>query len=256
MFLNGDWRGEARTDEVNTSQLLESLDSATSGETLAHGAAQDVEVGGLAETQLVLVVGLDLGQLLDDGRVVDVKTTETGKGLGGVLVLVLLDQETGGLGQDQHTDDQDDGPGELDSHGDTVGASIHAVLGGVVDDGGQQKTDGDGQLVGTDDGTTDPLGGSLGLVHGDGSGEQTNTQTGEETTSHEEGDGGGGNLKDDTDGEDDGVEDHGEATTEDVGHGGSEESTEEGTSREQGDNHGGLRGGHIRVVVRRIDVAG
>jgi hypothetical protein len=63
-------------------------------------------------------------------------------------------------------DDEDERPGELDGDGDAVRSRVGAVLGGVVDNGSQQETNGNGELVSSDNGSTDPLGGSLGLVHG------------------------------------------------------------------------------------------
>jgi hypothetical protein len=52
----------------------------------------------------------------------------------------------------------------LNGNGDTVAASIRAVLSRIVDDGSKQQTNGDGQLIGTDDSTTDPLRSGLRLV--------------------------------------------------------------------------------------------
>ena len=150
--------GAVIEDEVDPGQLLEGLEAAAGGQALAEVAPEAIEVGGLAQTQLVLMVGLDLGQLLDEGGMADVETAQARHGSGGLLGLAPLDQISGRLGQDDHADDEDDGPGELDGDGDPVGASVVPVLGGVVDDGGQQQTDGDGQLIGTDDGATDPLG--------------------------------------------------------------------------------------------------
>jgi hypothetical protein len=63
-------------------------------------------------------------------------------------------------------DDEDERPGKLDGDGDAVRSRVVAILGGVVDNGSQQETNGNGELVGSDNGSTDPLGGSLGLVHG------------------------------------------------------------------------------------------
>lgn len=62
--------------------------------------------------------------------------------------------------------DEDERPGKLNSNRDTVRASVSAVLGGVVDNGSQEETDGNGELVSTDNGTTNPLGRGLRLVHG------------------------------------------------------------------------------------------
>lgn len=73
-------------------------------------------------------------------------------------MLVFLDKETGSLGENEHSDDQDNGPGKLDRNGDPVGAGIVAVLGGIVDDGSQEQTERDCQLIRADDGTSDPLG--------------------------------------------------------------------------------------------------
>lgn len=177
-----------RTDEVNTSELLQTLDSAASCETLAEGSTDDLQVGGLSKTHFVFVVCLDLGEFSDDGGIVHVHATETSEGLGSLFVAVLLDQETGGFGKNQHADDEDDSPSELDGDRDSVAACVITVLGGVVDDGSEEETDCDGELVGADDCTTDPFGCSLGLVKGDCGGEETDTQTGEETAGDEEGD--------------------------------------------------------------------
>ena len=86
------------TDEVHTGQLLQSLNSATSCQTLADRAAKNLQVGSLAKTELELMVGLDLGELLDDSGIIDVDAAEAGKCLGGILVAVLLNEKTGSLG--------------------------------------------------------------------------------------------------------------------------------------------------------------
>lgn len=210
--------GTVRTDEVNTSELLQSLNCTTGSETLAEGTTDDLEVGGLAETKLELVVCLDLRQFLDDSGIVDVDAAKTSKGLGSLLMSILLDEEAGGLGQNNHTSNQNNGPGKLNSHGNPVAAGIIAVLGGVVDNGSKQQTKGDGQLVSTDNSTTNPLGSSLGLVERNSGREQTNSKTGEESTSHEERNSSRGSLEDNTEAENKGVQDHGKTTTEVVGH--------------------------------------
>lgn len=263
------------TDEVHTGQLLQSLDTAASCQTLADRATQDLEVSSLAETELELVVGLDLGELLNDSRVIDVDATETGKCLSGILVAVLLNQETRSFGQDDHSSDQNDGPGELNSDRDTVAAGIHAVLGGVVDNGSQKQTDGDGQLVSTDNGTTDPLGSGLRLVQRNWKNlcqtslldlslgfcqltscrEKTDTQTGEESASHKQRDGSRGCLQDNTKAENKSVENHANPTTEVIRNRGSTESTEESAGREKGDDHRGLGRGDIGEAVLRVNIS-
>lgn len=109
--------------------MLQSLDGAAGCQPLSEGATHDLKVGGLAQAELEFVVSLDLGQLLHDNRVVHIDTSKARQSLGSGLVLVRLDEEAGGLGQDNHADHQDDGPGELDGDGDTVTASVIAVFG-------------------------------------------------------------------------------------------------------------------------------
>ena len=63
--------------------------------------------------------------------------------------------------QNDHTDDQDDCPGELDTYGNAVAAGVLQMLRSIVDDRGQKKTDRDGQLIRPDDDTANPFRGSL-----------------------------------------------------------------------------------------------
>ena len=102
---------------------------------------------------------------------------------------------------------------------------VVAVLGRVVDDGCEEETDGDRPLVSGHDGTTDPLGRALGLVHGDEGGYATDTGTGKDTADNEGGEVGSTRLESDTEGENQAGEDDAKATTKNIGHG----STEKGT---------------------------
>lgn len=70
---------DRKTYEVDTGELLESLKQATSEETLADSALEAVEVGGLGDAHLVAVIGLDLGELIDDCRVLNMKTAKFAK---------------------------------------------------------------------------------------------------------------------------------------------------------------------------------
>jgi len=112
--------GAVVEDEVDAGKLLEGLEAAAGGEPLAHGAFEAVDVGRFAQAQLVLVVGFDLGQFLDQRRVVDVEAAEAGEGFGGGFVVAALDVEARRLRQDQHSGDQDEGPGELYGDGNPV----------------------------------------------------------------------------------------------------------------------------------------
>lgn len=242
-------------DEVDTSELLKRLERTTSCKTLSKVTTEAVGVGGLAERQLVLVVGSDLSQLLNEGRVVNVEAAKGRERLGSPFWATLLDEPTRSLGKPDATSEEDNGPGELDSNGNAVRASVVPVLGGIVDDGSKQKTNGDGKLVATDNGTTDPLGGSLGLVERNGGRDHTDSVTSEETTSNKQGDISSNGLENNTKTEDNVAGNETKATTEEIGSRGGSQGTEKGTSREDRDNERGLVGGDIRKVVLGVDVS-
>lgn len=61
---------------------------------------------------------------------------------------------------------QDDRPGELNSNGDTVRSRVLTVLGRIVYNGSQKQSNGDSQLVRSDNRSTDPFWRSFTLVHG------------------------------------------------------------------------------------------
>ena len=84
----------------------------------------------------------------------------------------------------------------------------------------------------------DPLGGTLGLVHGDQCGNHSDTPTGEDTTHDEERNSGRSGLHSDTGREDEDGEDHGPPPTEDIGGGSCEKSADEGASGQDGDDEG------------------
>lgn len=151
-------RGAVVEDEVDTSELLKSLEEASSRKTLAKVAAEAVEVGGLAQGHLVLVVGHDLTELLDNGWVVDVQSAESGERLGGTLGVATLDVHARSLRKDEHAEEDNQGPGELNGDWDAVAAGVIAVLGGVVDNCSNKKADSNGPLVSTNDGSTDLFG--------------------------------------------------------------------------------------------------
>jgi hypothetical protein len=64
-------------------------------------------------------------------------------------------------------DNQDDGPEKLYCNGDAVGSRIITARRRVVDNGSQEQTDRNGELVASYDHTSDPFWRCLGLVHGD-----------------------------------------------------------------------------------------
>ena len=129
------------------------------------------------------------------------------------------------LRKQEHADEEDEGPDELNGDGDAPGGVVVAVLGRVVDDGGEEETDGDRPLVAGNDGAADPLGGALGLVHGDEGGDETDTETGEDTADDEGGPLVATSLEGNTEREDESGNKDTAATTEVI----SDPSTEEST---------------------------
>jgi hypothetical protein len=76
------------------------------------------------------------------------------------------------------------------------------VLRDIVENGGEEDPDSNTPLIEADDGTTDPLGSALGLIHWNYGGDHTNTETGPDTTDDEGRKRSCGGLKGDTDGKD------------------------------------------------------
>lgn len=85
---------------------------------------------------------------------------------------------------------------------------------------------------------------------------QTNTKPSKESTRHKQRNGRGGRLQGDAEAEDKALEDHGDATAKEIGHRGGGQGAKEGSCRQQGDNLGRLRRGHVGQAVGGIDVAG
>ena len=72
------------------------------------------------------MVCLDLIQLLKQDRVVNWELSEAAHRLGSLIILALLDQETGGLRKDEHSDGENESPEELDGDWDPVRSRILA----------------------------------------------------------------------------------------------------------------------------------
>lgn len=216
-------------DEVDTGELLHALETGAEKCTADVGRAIEqraleageprADVRGLGDMGLlVLVVGNDLGKLvLDEGGVTRL-VANLGERNGGLLEITLLDPEARGLGEEEETRAEDDGPKELDADGDTVGAGVVAVLGRVDDAVGEQDADGDGELVAGDERAADLLGRNLRHVEDDDGRDEADTDTCDETTDDEEGQlVSTRDLEDATDAEDDTASDDSDAATEEVG---------------------------------------
>lgn len=207
------------------------------------------------EGRLVLVVGDDLGQLLLNILGVLGLASDTGQRAGRVFDAATLDEPTRRLGQDDQTGTENQRPKELNTDGDSVRASVVAVLRGVHDAVGQQDTDGDAELVARDDRASDLSGRDLGHVENDDRGDEADTDTRDDTTGNHETDGGarvrtGGSLEDAADAENDTTANDRDSTPEVVGNVAGGKGTEEGTSRQDRREQRGLGSGDDNVVGR------
>jgi hypothetical protein len=117
-------------------------------------------------------------------------------------VFIQREKKSAHLWKKEHTEGQNCGPDELNCNRDAIRGMIGPVFGGVVEDGGEEETNGDSKLVKSNDSPTNPLGGTLGLVHWDQSGNHADAETSPDTTNDEDGNGNCGGLQGDTDGED------------------------------------------------------
>jgi len=211
--------GTVVEDEVDTGKLLPRLDEDTSKGTekdLVVAGAEAVEVRRLSDILLVLEGNTDLVEFGLELWMIGRKGDETGESMSSIIVALFLDEPSRRLGEEDHADGENETPNKLDTDGDSPRSMTGLVLGGVVDNRREEETDGDRPLVAGDDRATNPLGRTLGLVHGDQHGNHTNTPTGEDTTHDEEREGKSSRLHGNTDGKDEDSEDDGPSPTEDI----------------------------------------
>lgn len=110
--------------------------------------------GGGDKLTLVLLVGDNLSKLDLDVLRVGVLTTETGQRVGGSSEVTLLDEVAGRVGKEEQTTGEDDSPDELNGDGNAVSTGIRPLLSSVDDAGSKHETNGDAELVTSDQGTT------------------------------------------------------------------------------------------------------
>lgn len=114
--------------------------------------------GGGDQSTLVLLVGDNLSELALDVDGVLGLTTDASEGVDSAGNVTLLDEVARGVGEEHETTSEDEGPGELNGNGNAVSTSVITALGGVNDARGEQNTDGDAELVTSDESTTDLAG--------------------------------------------------------------------------------------------------
>ena len=236
-------------NEVDTSPLLHHLKRCTEDgsaqigrwvpKTTLEAVVPGAEVTTLWDDRhLVLVVGNDFSQFLLDVFGSLRLATKTGKDLGGLLEVALLDEVTWGFWEQQKTTTEDESPEDLDGNRDTVRSAVSSVLGSIVDARSEEDTDGDAELVSGDECSTDLLGSDLRHVQNDDGGDEANSEASDETTSDKELVGRGSSLKNDTDDEDDAAHDNSGATAREISEVASDECSKECASGENGDDQG------------------
>jgi hypothetical protein len=140
------------------------------------------------------VIGHNFRDLLHNCRVVDVKTPELGKRLGSFVWSTPHDEPARVLGQENAANDQNESPHKLYSNRYPIGAGIVTILSRVVDNGSEEKTNDDSELIRTDDDNTNPLGGSLGMVQRNRGTDHIHAIPSEEVFSNKQRDGGSNGL--------------------------------------------------------------
>merc|ERR1712137_617170 len=207
--------GEDERDQEGVGDGASRLQEGSGVVEEAVGPARDPATGG-DKLALVLLVGNDLSKLefnhgpeLSSLGVGRVDTTDLHQSLLGLFGLAALDEVTRRVGKASNTTTEDKTPGKLDTDGDAVLASVTTTLDAVVDTGGKQETNGNAELVTGDERTTDLLGANLGHVENDNGRLETDTNTGDGTTSDKEVTATGSHLQNNSDDVDETSQDNG-----------------------------------------------
>lgn len=236
-------RSRVVEDEVDTSPLLHHLERSTE-DSLAEVAVLLPErtleavcptrnpASGGDHGTLVLLVGNDLGKLGLNVVGVTGLATQSSQSAASSLNVTTLDEVARRVGEEEETTTKNDTEEELDTDGDTVRSSVVDVLGTVVDAGSQQETNCDTELVTSDKSTSDLARADLRHVQNDNGGFETDTETGDETTSNNQTKTVRGNLKNNTDHVDSATHDDSPATTNGISDITSDDGSEESTGRE------------------------
>lgn len=121
-------------DKVHACHLLQRLEKTSSKQSLADGSLEAVEVRGFPKGHLIAVVCFDLTEFFEKCGMRGRQMSEATKCLRGFVVLVLFDEESWRLWEEQQANADDDRESELKCDGDAVRARVIAVGRCVVDD--------------------------------------------------------------------------------------------------------------------------
>lgn len=190
-------------EEISTGQLLTCLKNHAEKGSIQHsGAGENFVPGVVTAFSLGCELDFDLVDLGVDEVGVGVDAVEESHVLAGFIFASDTVCETRGFGHEEDSGSKDDGPECGKTVGNTPLSTVGVgIVGSVVDlvcvlvddhfhpprrgsayHVGSPNTKGDQQLITGNDGTTDVLGHGFGLVHGDGSTQSTNTQTGRKSS--------------------------------------------------------------------------
>ncbi|KAG7847878.1 hypothetical protein KL941_002057 [Ogataea angusta] len=250
-------------DEVDTGPLLHHLHGGSEdgfsevrrglSESAGEAGSPRLPVApGWNDALFVLVVGHDLGEFLLDVVGVDRLASESGEHLGGLVELALEDVVSRGFWEQEQSTSEDDGPDQLQSNRNSVGARVVSVLGAVVDAGREQQSDGDEELVAGNNGTSDFLWRNLRQIQNDHGRNKTNTKTSYDSSHGKQSHRGGGDLEHNTDRVDTAAGHNNGSSSEHVGQVSSKHGTNEGTCRKNRGDKGFFRRGNDK---RRIAIA-
>lgn len=235
---SGENGGSEVEEEVGASELLTGLKHDSENGTVEHaGASEDLPDAGVGASRLLGDLGADLIDLEVNGSGVGLDSGKLGNVAASLVLATLAEGVTGGLGKEEDTGTENEGPGEAETVGDTPRGRAGLVVGREVDNLGEPDTESDEELVGGDNDTADDGGTGLGLVHGNDDGEGTDTDAVNEAADGELVPlGGGRDLDDDTNAGEEGKERDGHATAESVGELAGSESTDETADTQETDN--------------------
>lgn len=143
---------------VGTGQLLQGLEDHSQDNTEEH-ARGGQKLVPLLILGFGLLLLLDLIQFFHDAVVVLGDTIESGQGEAGLVDATTTVVKTRRLGEEEHTTTKGKSKDEGQAQGDTPLAGVVESFGTQIEEVGQEDTEGDEELVATDNGTTDVTGG-------------------------------------------------------------------------------------------------
>lgn len=189
-------RGLEIGGDVDTSELAADLDGNSGEDTFPHGGGlpQIGEVGGH-----VLFLILDLvqhfGEFLSDEFLVIRVRMEQLDNFESFLVATLLNKPSGGVGQNEHPAEEQEGGDDLDAKRHTPLTITVDEDASIADPVGNQESQADHELSHASKEASQVRGRDLGLIQGDDHGETSNRKAGNNTADDEHGDVAGTGLE-------------------------------------------------------------